>query len=91
MNGITRQSIFEIADSMKLEICESVLNIHDLINADEAFFTGTAVEVMPIRSIDQNIIGIGKRGPITEALQTKYTHIVRGEDKHFSHWLTEIN
>jgi len=45
---------------------------------------------MPIRSIDNNIIGIGKRGPITEALQTKYSQIVRGEDKHFSHWLTEI-
>ena len=91
LNGITRQSIFEIADSMKLEICESILNIDDLINADEAFFTGTAVEVMPIRSIDNNIIGIGKRGPITEALQTKYSQIVHGEAKDFSHWLTEIN
>ena len=50
LNGITRQSVFEIADSMKLEICESILNIDDLINADEAFFTGTAVEVMPIRA-----------------------------------------
>ena len=88
---IRDRSIFEIADSMKLEICESILTIDDLINADEAFFTGTAVEVMPIRSIDNNIIGIGKRGPITEALQAKYSQIVRGEDKHFSHWLTEIN
>ncbi|MEK9650053.1 MAG: branched-chain amino acid transaminase [Gammaproteobacteria bacterium] len=91
LNGITRQSIIAIAQSIELEVHESVLKIDDLMNADEAFFTGTAVEVMPIKSIDNNLIGIGKRGPITEILQSKYTQIVRGEDKDFSHWLTAIN
>lgn len=91
LNGITRQSIYEISKSLELEVKEAVLNLDDLRNADEAFFTGTAVEVMPIRSIDAHVIGSGKRGPVTEILQSKYSQIVRGEDRAFSHWLTNIN
>jgi len=58
--------------------------------ADEAFFTGTAAEVLPIRELDSRIIGDGKRGPITELLQTQYFDLVRGLRAENSEWLTPV-
>ena len=59
--------------------------------ADEAFFTGTAAEVTPIRSLDDRQIGAGVRGPVTEALQKRYFEVVRGEAENYRHWLTSVD
>jgi branched-chain amino acid aminotransferase len=58
--------------------------------ADEAFFTGTAAEVTPIREVDGRAIGAGKRGPITEKLQTLYFDIVHGRNAKYADWLTLV-
>ena len=63
------------------------LELDDLVNADEAFFTGTAAEVTPIRELDGALIGNGKRGPITEQIQKTFFDAVGGKDERFSHWL----
>ena len=91
LNGLTRQSIIQIAKDQNIKVIETNLKYEDLINADEAFFTGTAVEVTPITSIDSNKIGSGKRGEISHILQQKYSEIVTGEDEAYSSWLTYID
>jgi len=91
LNGLTRQSIIQIAKDQNIKVIETNLKYEDLINADEAFFTGTAVEVTPITSIDSNKIGSGKRGKISYILQEKYSEIVAGEDEAYSSWLTYID
>jgi len=91
LNGLTRQSIIQIAKDQNIKVIETNLKYEDLINADEAFFTGTAVEVTPITSIDSNKIGSGKRGEISHILQQKYSEIVAGEDEAYSSWLTYID
>ena len=91
LNGLTRQSIIQIAKNQNIKVIETNLKYEDLINADEAFFTGTAVEVTPITSIDSNKIGSGKRGKISYILQEKYSEIVAGEDEAYSSWLTYID
>jgi branched-chain amino acid aminotransferase len=58
--------------------------------ADEIFLTGTAAEVTPIRSVDRRVIGEGKRGPITEGLQTAYFDVVAGRDDRYRRWLTFV-
>jgi branched-chain amino acid aminotransferase len=58
--------------------------------ADEAFFTGTAAEVTPIRELDGRVIGAGKRGPITEKLQTMFFDVVNGRNPKYIHWLTPV-
>ena len=91
LNGLTRQSIIQIAKDQNIKVIETNLQYEDLINADEAFFTGTAVEVTPITSIDSIKIGSGKRGEISHILQQKYSEIVAGEDEAYSSWLTYID
>ena len=88
LNGLTRQSIIQIAKDQNIKVIETNLQYEDLINADEAFFTGTAVEVTPITSIDSIKIGSGKRGEISHILQQKYSEIVAGKDVAYSSWLT---
>jgi len=91
LNGLTRQSIIHIAKDQNIKVIETNLKYEDLVMADEAFFTGTAVEVTPITSIDSNKIGSGKRGEISHILQQKYSEIVAGKDVAYSSWLTYID
>jgi len=88
LNGITRQSVITMAQNLGVEVEEKDLLFDDLVNADEAFFSGTAVEITPITTLDHSVIGHGLRGPVTEMLQTKYSEIVCGKDSNYSDWLT---
>ena len=69
---------------------EKNLTFDDLLNADEAFYSGTAVEITPITIVNESKIGIGSIGPITDILQKKYSDIVCGKDQNYSDWLTAI-
>lgn len=88
--GITRDTVVTLARELGLEIVETVIPREMLYIADEVFFTGTAAEVTPIRSVDKIQIGTGRRGPVTEKLQTAFFNLVEGksEDKHG--WLTPV-
>lgn len=90
LNGITRQSVIEIAQDLGIEVEEKDLLFDELVNADEAFFSGTAVEITPITNLDKSDIGEGLRGPVTEMLQSKYSEIVCGKDVNYSKWLTPL-
>ena len=90
LNGITRQSVIQIAKDLDFSIQEKNLEYDDLLNADEAFFTGTAVEITPISKLDNNLIGNGSRGEITQRLQEKFQEIIYGQDKSYQNWLTYI-
>ena len=78
LDGITRRTILELAEALGISYEIKKLTIEDVIEADESFFSGTAAEVVPINSLDGNIIGSGGRGPITERLQSIYFDQVRG-------------
>ena len=88
LNGITRQSVIQMAKDLSIEVHEKDLRYEDLKNADEAFFTGTAVEITPITKVDQSRINGGKRGPITKILQDSFMNIVSGQNLKYSNWLT---
>ncbi len=90
LNGITRQSVISIASNLNYEIEEKDLIFDDLLDADEAFYSGTAVEITPITKVNESKIGSGSIGPITDILQKKYSEIVCGQDKKYSDWLTAI-
>ena len=90
LNGITRQSVMKIALDMGYEVVEKNLKIDELINSDEAFFTGTAVEITPISKIDEIVIGSGSRGPVTQKLQNTYEDIIFGRNKNYDHWLSLV-
>ena len=90
LNGITRQSVMSIATNLNYSVEEKNLSFKDLLDADEAFYSGTAVEITPITNVDGAIIGSGTIGPITEILQNKYSEIVCGRDSGYSDWLTAI-
>ena len=88
LNGITRQSVIKIAKDFGYTIDEKNLTYEDLLDSDEAFFSGTAVEITPISKIDETIIGSGFRGDITEKLQSTYSDIVYGRNELYKDWLT---
>jgi branched-chain amino acid aminotransferase len=90
LNGLTRQSILQIAINLKIEVEEADLTFDDLLESDEAFFSGTAVEITPITRVNDTTIGSGTIGPMTEILQSKYSDIVCGNDTQYSDWLTSI-
>ena len=90
LNGITRQSVIQIAKGLNLQVKEKNLDYDELLNADEAFFTGTAVEITPISKLDNNLINNGSRGEITKQLQEKFQEIISGHDKSYQSWLTYI-
>jgi branched-chain amino acid aminotransferase len=89
LGGFTRDSIMTIARDLGVPVEETILLRHDLYLADEAFLTGTAAEVVPIRSVDDR--EIGNRGPITRALQETYFAAVRGEVEQYKDWLEYVN
>ena len=91
LNGITRQSVIQIAKDLKMQIYEKNIDYDDLLNADEAFFTGTAVEITPITIVDNKPVNNGKRGNITKELQDKFQQIISGEDSSYESWLTYTN
>ena len=91
LNGITRQSVIQIAKDLNYEVVEKDIQYEELALADEAFFTGTAVEITPIRKIDEKIIGSGERGPISNKLQEAFTQIISGNNASYSNWLTYTN
>ena len=90
LEGITRDSIFVLAREMGFSIDERRITRDEVYIADEAFFTGTAAEVVPIRELDGRTIGSGQRGPITEKLQKKYFDAVRGTCEEHSDWLAPV-
>lgn len=90
LNGITRNTIFTLAQELGVEIKEKRITRDEVYIADEAFFTGTAAEVTPIRELDNRPIGSGTRGPITEKLQTLYFDVVHGRHHVHPEWLTTV-
>ncbi len=90
LNGITRNTIMTLAKEQGYEVVETTIKIEELYEADEVFFTGSAAEVTPIREIDDNTIGNGSRGPITEKLQTMYFDLVHGRLDIHQDWLTLV-
>ncbi len=91
LNGITRNTIFTLCNELGVEIREKRITRDEVYIADEAFFTGTAAEVTPIREVDNRAIGCGSRGPITEKLQTLYFDVVHGRHHMHPEWLNYVN
>jgi branched-chain amino acid aminotransferase len=89
LGGFTRDSIMTIARDAGIPVEETTLLRHDLYLADEAFLTGTAAEVVPIREVDGRIIG--PRGPVTQQLQSTYLDAVRGKVERYKDWLEYVN
>ena len=90
LDGITRATIFTLAEELGYKIREKRITRDEVYTADEAFFTGTAAEVVPIRELDGRAIGSGSRGPLTEKLQTMYFDTVRGNRSENSQWLEPV-
>lgn len=90
LNGITRNTIFTLASELGYEVREKLLTRDEVYIADEAFFTGTAAEVTPIRELDGRTIGAGRRGPITTKLQQLYFDTVMGRNAAHATWLTPV-
>jgi branched-chain amino acid aminotransferase len=90
LEGITRDAIFVLAEELGYQIREKRITRDEVYIADEAFFTGTAAEVVPIRILDGRTIGSGSRGPLTEKLQSMYFDSVRGNRDQNSHWLEPV-
>ena len=88
--GITRDAIVKIASMLDIPVIETIIPRELLYIADEVFFSGTAAEVTPIRSVDRVIVGSGKRGPITERIQKRFFEIVNGQAKDEFGWLTPV-
>lgn len=91
LNGITRATLIRLAADHGYQVIEKQITRDEVYIADEAFFTGTAAEVTPIREVDERIIGTGSRGPITEKLQSQYFDLVNGKLDKYSDWLAYID
>ncbi|WP_203301735.1 MULTISPECIES: branched-chain amino acid transaminase [Marinobacter] len=90
LEGITRQTILDFASELNIPVKERRITRDEVYIADEAFFTGTAAEVLPIRELDGRAIGAGKRGPVTEKLQAMYFDAVKGKLESRNSWLTHV-
>ena len=90
LEGITRDTVFQLADRMGYQVTEDRFTRDELYVADEAFFTGTAAEVTPIREVDDRVIGEGRPGPVTKAIQEAYFKAVHGKDPHHRDWITLV-
>ena len=88
--GITRQTVLELAQELGIEVSIREMRLEDLFSADEAFFTGTAAEVAPIRQVDDMTIGKGARGPVTAKLQSAYLDVTTGRDPKHQDWLHSV-
>ncbi len=90
LEGITRDAVVRIARDKGIEVVEQQLTRDEVYTADEAFLTGTAAEVTPIREVDDRPIGDGRRGPLTRTIQTTYFDAVRGRESKYDAWLTRV-
>jgi branched-chain amino acid aminotransferase len=90
LDGITRATVIQLAKEEGYEVREKRITRDEVYVADEAFFTGTAAEVTPIRELDGRTIGCGSRGPVTEKLQQKYFDVVHGKSAAHTGWLTVV-
>ncbi len=90
LNGITRNTVFNICQDLGLKLIEKRITRDEVYICDEAFFTGTAAEVTPIRELDRVQIGQGSRGPITEKIQSAFFDIVNGRNPKYAEWLTPV-
>jgi branched-chain amino acid aminotransferase len=90
LNGITRGTIFSICEDLGLQVVEKRITRDEVYIADEAFFTGTAAEVTPIREYDRVPLGAGQRGPVTEKIQAAFFDIVHGRNPKYAAWLTPV-
>jgi len=88
--GITRDSMIALARDKGYELVEERFTRDELYIADEAFFTGTAAELTPIREVDDRQIGCGRRGPVTEDLQSTFFDIIKGKNSHYEKWLAYV-
>ena len=91
LDGITRKTIIDLALELKIPFQEKKITVEDVFDADESFFSGTAAEVVPINSLDNQKIGTGLRGPVTEKLQKTYFEQVRGKREANNDWHTFTN
>ena len=89
--GITRDAVIQLAQSLDIPIVETIVPREMLYIADEVFFSGTAAEITPIRSIDKIVVGTGSRGPVTEKLQRAFFDIIDGKAQDRFGWLTPVN
>jgi branched-chain amino acid aminotransferase len=94
LSGITRNTVFHIAQDLGIEVVQTRLTRDEVYISDEAFFTGTAAEVTPIRELDRIPMGkddyVGSRGPITEKIQSAFFDIVNGRNPKYAHWLAKV-
>ena len=94
LSGITRNTVFHIAQDLGIEVVQKRITRDEVYISDEAFFTGTAAEVTPIRELDRIPMGkddyVGSRGPITEKIQSVFFDIVNGRNPKYAHWLTKV-
>lgn len=90
LEGITRETIMQFAQENNILVKEKRITRDEVYVAEEAFFTGTAAEVTPIRELDNRQIGCGKRGPITEKLQKRYFDCVEGKLSEYQNWLSYV-
>jgi len=90
LEGITRNAVIDLAREQQIAVLEERFTRDEMYIADEVFVTGTAAELTPVREIDNRLIGTGKPGPITLALQKRFFSIVRGEDPTHESWLTRV-
>ncbi|RKP58991.1 branched-chain amino acid transaminase [Pararobbsia silviterrae] len=90
LDGITRDTVITLARDLGLQVIEKRITRDEVYTADEAFFTGTAAEVTPIRELDNRTIGSGSRGPITEKLQSAFFDVVAGKNPKYTNWLATV-
>ncbi|QWT45126.1 branched-chain amino acid transaminase [Azospira inquinata] len=90
LEGITRDTIIQLAGEMGIKVVEKRITRDEMYSADEAFFCGTAAEITPIRELDDRVIGVGHRGPVTKALQDKFFDLVNGRSDTHADWLALV-
>jgi branched-chain amino acid aminotransferase len=90
LEGVTRDTVMQLAAQRGIRLVEERFTRDEFYVADEAFFTGTAAEITPIREVDNRAIGTGKPGPVTKELQAAFFEIVHGRDSRHAHWLTPV-
>jgi branched-chain amino acid aminotransferase len=86
--GVTRSAVLELARDLKIPVHVAPISVEDVLGADELFFTGTAVEVTPIREVDGHVVSGGKPGPVTSRIQETFNAVVRGQRTEYRRWLS---
>ena len=90
LDGITRDSVITLANDLGIEVIQKRITRDEVYCADEAFFSGTAAEITPIREVDNRQIGIGSRGPVTEKIQSLFFDVVSGKAPKYAHGLSQV-